>query len=70
MPKRYRQQFLVKDAWTERHRKSAIPFMQRLLNDEDKQKKDILKQVDNFPKFKEKTEILTNFSTGELCQFC
>ncbi len=48
MPKRYRQQFLVKDAWTERHRKSAIPFMQRLLNDEDKQKKDILKQVDNF----------------------
>ena len=48
MPKRYNQQFLVKDAWTERHRKSAIPFMQRLLNDEDKQKKDILKQVDNF----------------------
>ena len=27
---------------------SAIPFMQRLLNNEDRQKKDILRQVDNF----------------------
>ena len=48
MPKRYNQQFLVKDAWTERHKMSAIPFMQRLLNNEDRQKKDILRQVDNF----------------------
>jgi hypothetical protein len=48
MPKRYSQKFLVKDAWTERHKMSAIPFMQRLLNNEDRQKKDILRQVDNF----------------------
>ena len=48
MPKRYNQKFLVKDAWTERHRKSAIPFMQKWLNEEDKEKKDTLKKIDNF----------------------
>ncbi len=48
MPKRYNQKFIVRDAWTERHRKSAIPFMQKLLNDEDKERKDILKQIDIF----------------------
>ena len=48
MPKRYSQQFIVKDAWTERHRRSAIPFMQKLLNEEDKVRKDILKKIDNF----------------------
>ena len=48
MPKRYNQKFVVKDAWTERHRRSAIPFMQRLLNTEDKKKRDTLRQIDNF----------------------
>ena len=48
MPRRYNQKFLVKDAWTERHRNSAIPFMQKLLNEEDKVKKDMLKKIDNF----------------------
>ena len=48
MPKRYCQKFIVRDTWTERHKKSAIPFMQNLLNNEDKKKKDILKQISNF----------------------
>ena len=48
MTKRYNQKFFVKDAWTERHRRSAIPYMQRLLNTDDKKKKDTLRQLDNF----------------------
>lgn len=48
MPKRYNQQFIVNNAWTERHKRSAIPFMQKLLNEEDKAKRDILKKIDNF----------------------
>ena len=47
MPKRYNQQFIVRDAWTERHRKSAIPFMQRMLNQEDRKRKEILRKIDN-----------------------
>ena len=38
MPKRFNQQFIVNDAWTERHKRSAILFMQKLLNEEDKAK--------------------------------
>ena len=48
MPKRYEQKFVIIDAWTERHRRSSIPFMQKLLNNEDKERKNILKQIDSF----------------------
>ena len=33
--------------FTERFRKSAIPSMQRLLNNDDKEKKEIFKVIDN-----------------------
>ena len=39
------------DQWnemTERHKSSAIPYMQRLLNERERNKMKILKQVDNF----------------------
>ena len=48
MLKRYEQKFVIRDAWTERHRRSSIPFMQKLLNNEDKERKNILKQIDSF----------------------
>ena len=48
MSKRYQEKFLVKDTWTERYRKSSIPYMQKLLNDEDRKKQSILRQIENF----------------------
>ncbi len=48
MQKRYNERFKVKDTWTERYKRSAIPYMQKLLNLEDKQKNDILKKIGNF----------------------
>ena len=48
MTKRYQEKFVVKDTWTQRYKRSAIPYMQELLNDEDRRKKDILRQIDNF----------------------
>ena len=47
MPKRYQEKFVVKDTWTERYRNSAITYMQNLLNEEDKKKQKILKQISN-----------------------
>ena len=48
MQKRYSDRFKVKDTFTERYKRSAIPYMQKLLNLEDKQKHDILKKIHNF----------------------
>ena len=47
MDKRACEKFNVKKAKTERYRKSAIPSMQRLLNQSEKEKIEILKRIDN-----------------------
>ena len=43
MKKRNVEKFVVKKAITEKFRKSAIPSMQRLLNKEDKEKRNVFK---------------------------
>ncbi len=48
MSKRYQEKFLVKDTWTERYKRSAIPYMVKLLNKKDRKKQGILRQVKNF----------------------
>ena len=50
MKKRNHERYFVKSANTERYRRSAVPFLQRLLNDDyRRQKKDLkcLLQVNN-----------------------
>ena len=47
MKKRNAEKFIVTKALTERFRKSAIPSMQRLLNNDDKEKKEIFKVIEN-----------------------
>ena len=47
MQKRNTEKFTVKKGVTERFRKSAIPSMQRLLNKDDKRKRDIFKIIEN-----------------------
>ena len=47
MKKRNVEKFVVKKAITERFRKSAIPSMQRLLNKEDKEKRNVFKIIQN-----------------------
>ena len=47
MKKRNAEKFIVTKALTERFRKSAIPSMQRLLNKNDKEKKEIYKVIDS-----------------------
>ena len=46
--KRRFESFQVKRALTERLRRSAIPYMQRLLNEHERKKKDICRQISNF----------------------
>ena len=48
MQKRHHDKFKVKDTWTVRYKKSAIPYMQKLLNIEAKQKHDILRKINDF----------------------
>ena len=48
MGKRRFESFQVKRALTERLRRSAIPYMQRLLNEHEKKKNDICRQISNF----------------------
>ena len=48
MGKRGTEFYLVKRGLTERMRKSAIPHMQRLLNEDDKKKRDICRQISNY----------------------
>ena len=47
MEKRNCEKFLVKKANTERYRKSAIPSMQRLLNQSEREMSDILKRIND-----------------------
>ena len=47
MKKRSGEKFIVTKASTERLKKSAIPNMQRLLNTDDKRKKEIFKIIEN-----------------------
>ena len=48
MKKRGSEKFVMRSCFTERHKKSAIPYMQRLLNRVESEKKKICKQIDNF----------------------
>ena len=48
MEKRTNENFVMKRSFTERHRKSAIPYMQRLLNRVEMDKKRICNQIDSF----------------------
>ena len=47
MEMRSGEKFVVKKAKTERYRKSAIPCMQRLLNDSEKEKLEIFKKINS-----------------------
>ena len=48
MNKRSYERYRVNRSMTERHKSSAIPYMQRLLNERERNKMKILKQVGNF----------------------
>ena len=48
MKKRANEKFLMRRSLTGRHQKSAIPYMQRLLNRVEAEKSKICKQIDNF----------------------
>ena len=49
MSKRKHEKYRVNRSLTERHKFSAIPYMQRLLNEKERNKMNILKQIDNLP---------------------
>ena len=46
--KRGNEKFAVRRTFTERHKNSAIPYMQRLLNKVETEKRLIFKQIDQF----------------------
>ena len=48
MPKRGNDKYVIRRALTERHKNSAIPYMQRLLNKVETEKRKICKQIDQF----------------------
>ena len=48
MSKRNNERYKVNRSLTERHKLSAIPYMQRLLNEKERNKMNILKQIDSF----------------------
>ena len=47
MKKRSGEKFVVKKAFTERYKRSAIPSMQRLLNNSEKEKTEIFRKIDS-----------------------
>ena len=47
MRKRGHEKYIVNKAFTERYKLSAIPYMQRLLNESEKKKQEILRQIDD-----------------------
>ena len=47
MSKRNHERYKVNKSLTERHKSSAIPFMQRMLNEKERDKRNILRQIDN-----------------------
>ena len=48
MEKRGSERFLMKRSFTERHKNSAIPYMQRLLNRVETKKMKLCRQIENF----------------------
>ena len=48
MLKRDNDKFVIRRTFTERHKKSAIPHMQRLLNKAEKEQRKICNQIDHF----------------------
>ena len=48
MPKRGKDKYVIRRALTERYKISAIPYMQRLLNKVETEKRKICKQIDQF----------------------
>ena len=48
MRKRHNERYKVNKSMTERYKSSAIPYMQRLLNESERNKIKILRQIDNF----------------------
>ena len=48
MKKREKEKYVMKRSFTERHRKSAIPHMQRLLNRVETEKKKLCKKIEDF----------------------
>ena len=46
--KRYKEKFVINNTWTERYLRSALPYMKKLLNEEDHNKQEICKQISNF----------------------
>ena len=48
MEKRGSEAFQVKRGLTERLRRSAIPYMQRLLNEHQRKKRDICRQITSY----------------------
>ena len=48
MSKRGNEKFAVRRTFTERHKNSAIPYMQRLLNRVETEKRFIFKQIDQY----------------------
>ena len=47
--KRHNERYKVNKSLTERYKSSAIPYMQRLLNESERNKIKILRQIDNLP---------------------
>ena len=47
MEKRHYEKYVVKKAMTERYRNSAIVSMQRLLNQSENEKREILKRIND-----------------------
>ena len=45
MRKRNHEKYKVSKSLTERHKSSALPYMQRLLNESERMKRKILKQI-------------------------
>ena len=43
MEKRGNEKYLVTKSFTERHKRSALPYMKKMLNDKEKQKQKIMK---------------------------
>ncbi len=48
MSKRDNEKCVIRRCFTERHKKSSIPYMQRLLNRAEAEKRKICRQIDNF----------------------
>ena len=48
MVKRNHEKYIVNNAKTERNRKSAIPSMQRVLNQSEREQSEIMKRINNY----------------------